>query len=812
MRWLDDDKFREWTLLAASGQMVGAKRPIGRVTLGENKQKSVRSTRPGPWRFVQFQHGDDVELPGIRSIDINRGLDQDAATCTIVVSNAAPTVNTSDEDHYIDDGRLASWANGSGYGRPGWMSPSRGSSHKNALNSIYSKYLDDLGVDLSEQSLKDRYLTRWGFGRNEWFRKLIPNRLIRTYQGFGSDNFDDDNELLWPGDPGYVAPWSDEQLVVTGTWLIDTIELNADMTITLTCRDLGKLLLEQVVYPPMIPLQRFPLQYCPAHKKKGHHGRKPQASKNRIKYHSAAVNLHPRYRDGVYGHKPEHAFDGRPDSYFLSHSYSSASATSTKEWIQGQCGGDKINTVTIHTVKEGYTVYVSVFEDGEWKGSDDIPYSTGDYGHSHGAGIKYVAKHTMGSSKTKIKLPRTYKAKFVRFTFTNLRDWDLSPLPYRVGVKNLTAYMQQDGRKDTFIPSTVNKPGYITDWSEVIKELVGWAGFTWKTDTSLRGFDDPKSVKADPLLGKQILQQVGGHKPGSPQAILLGQPLRVWGDIEDLGTGPIECTPSDYFLNKSFMECCKMVADFLGCLFFIDEYGGVIFRFPNLWSGGNFMTDPEGPSEAVRTDSPTVYKRRRWPIELHESANLMSYSVTLDDSQVRSEILVVGTNPDTNSNAVLAGGIRLVDTQNGAESRSVDFTEVLAGQQRLFLVPGEQTKGFKTVEECQRMAELIGVKILFSYRKATAHITGHPGLQLDDQVRIFERTTHENNIHYVSAISSHMDCETGEYTMDVTTHWLGSDPDRDWFLKYVRITPAIKQIPAILRRLGRANPGSEGPK
>jgi len=1120
MRQMNQDIFRKWTQLAATGQMVGKDRPIGRVSIAENTQKQVHSSRPGPWRHVQFQSAGEMELPGVKSIEIDRSIGNDTATCTITLYNDAPTVDVVDTDWNFGDG-LASWRNGTGFGRPGYLSPTRGTSHTLASNSIYNKFLDERGVDTQEQGIVARYRNRWGYETNEWYGKIIPNRLIRTFQGYGSDSMDDDGNLLRKGQTGWVPPWSDTKLVITGTWLIDTVELSTEGMVVLQCRDLGKLLLEQVVYPPMLPLSRFPLMYCPETPSKG---RKGERSKNRIHYHSAAVNLHARYRpNGVYGHRPQNAFDGRPGTYFLGHSYSSPSGGYSKEWIQGTCRGNKINQIEVDTVGAGYVVYVSVMERGQWKGANSIPYDTGG-SHSHGAGIPYVARHTMGKASAVIRLPRTYDAGLVRLTFTNLRNFGLAPLPYRVGVRAIRARYQ---RKSTFKKGTMNRPGHISDWSEAIKELAGWAGFTWKTDIALRGGSSPTPLRPDPLLGRQRSN---------------GQPLRIWGDIEDLGAGPIECTPSDFFLNKTFMECfvgetpiqtsdglmpikdvkegqrvlnaaglgtvthtrsvqkrrlvrvevdgevfhcseehpfftargwipasglvrgdqlvsqreavhlvqdaatqgeqavlrahlsaeldhravdedvpglrralprpelagevlledlhvrwqaeaacstatvrgmrqgvhaeslerrgevqvllqrmqgaadepgsgreggdralgevrarrasastvpalagtgresgglvrpvlddtawgdsrahvlhggrgepggedrrrggrpepylqrddrgpgpasggldgrarvdrveilepgspgwvavcgdsdqvtlydltvsghpsfsigeaghlvhncCKAIADFLGCLFFIDEYGGIIFRFPNLWSGGNFMTDPEGPLTAVRTDSPSVYRRRQWPIELHESANLINYSVTLDDSQVRSEVMVVGTNPDTNSNAQLAGGIRLVDTKDYAQSRTVNFTEVLAGQQRMFLVPGEQTKGFTTREECQRMAELIGVKILWSYRKGTATIPGHPGLQLDDQVRIFERISHENNFHYVSGISSRMDVETGEYLMDVTTHWLGGNPDRDWVLKRVQLTKAVTMLPAIIRRLGKANPGGK---
>jgi hypothetical protein len=223
---------------------------------------------------------------------------------------------------------------------------------------------------------------------------------------------------------------------------------------------------------------------------------------------------------------------------------------------------------------------------------------------------------------------------------------------------------------------------------------------------------------------------------------------------------------------------------------------------PNIFSGGNL---PQNPHLSITHLTNLPYHHNEYPVEFHENANLQDYSVTIDDSQVRSEVLVVGTNPDVNSSSPLAGGVILSGT--GASS-AVNFTNVLGGQYRLFLVPGEATKGFTRVEECQRMAELIGMKILFSYRKGSARIVGHPYLQLDDQVRIFERVTNELNIHYVSGISSQMDTETGAWTMDVTTHWLGQDPNTDWFVDYLQLTPAVSQLSAILARLGSASPGT----
>jgi hypothetical protein len=101
------------------------------------------------------------------------------------------------------------------------------------------------------------------------------------------------------------------------------------------------------------------------------------------------------------------------------------------------------------------------------------------------------------------------------------------------------------------------------------------------------------------------------------------------------------------------------------------------------------------------------------------------------------------------------------------------------------------------------MAELTALFILFTYRQGSLSAPCHPGLQIDDQIRIYERITNETYIHYVSSIDTHMDLESGEYTMKCQTHWLGNDPDTDWFVNKQNLTPAVKQLPAIVKRIGK---------
>lgn len=780
------DLFRSWQQLMGRGEFVGANRPVGRVTFrkgnaehGPNKINKNHSNKPGPWRSWLLDQDplDGLEME-VLTIGTNRAISQDAGTCTITMANLRPRVADGRTDATRPDG------DDSQPGSPGYLTPYRGEDGAD----IRSKYREPryygnpvIAPPYAAASVWEEgggssggrrgRVTDWGYERNRFFNLLIPNTMIRTYQGYGSDNYDDELSLRDANDVAYVHPAADTQLVQTGVWLIDKVVFTADGMITIECRDMAKLLIEQYIFPPMIPMSRFPLTYCPAVPDKK---TKRSVTKNKGKYDTCSPAAHARYGPNslIFGHKATDAFDGKPGTYWLGHSYENPTGDYNKDWIQADCNGDKINTIDVTTVGGQYVIFVSIFEEGEWKGSNVIPYSTSGEDHGHKTGINYVKRVSMGNDESiRIKLDRTYKAKKVRLTFTNLRYFPIDLVnyfPYRVGVRKFEIFHIQ---KSSYKEGTEGKPGYIEDWSEPIKELCGWAGFTWP---------DATPNNKDPLLG------VNQTPPNR------NKPMRVWGDFEKLGTGPIVCTPPDYFMNKSFMEGIRQVVDMLGCIFFVDESGGAIFRLANMWDGGNFITDPNAPQGLSAHIG-------HYPIEFHEEVNLTEYSLTLDDKNVRSEILVVGADPNVHSSNQIAGGYVLHGHEN-----VVDFSRVLGGMNRLMMVPGDKTSGFKTDAECQRMAELIALQILFNYRSGNLSAPCHPGLQIDDQVRIFERVTYERNIHYVSGIATTMDLRTGEYTMDVTTHWLGTDPKTDWFLDKKKLTPAVRNLPAVQKRLAKS--------
>jgi hypothetical protein len=81
---------------------------------------------------------------------------------------------------------------------------------------------------------------------------------------------------------------------------------------------------------------------------------------------------------------------------------------------------------------------------------------------------------------------------------------------------------------------------------------------------------------------------------------------------------------------------------------------------------------------------------------------------------------------------------------------------------------------------------------MFSYRSNSVTIPGNPAIQIDDQVRIYERVTGETYIHYVSGINSKWDVQTGQWTYTLTTHWLGETPFSDWSFDPNTLSDATK--------------------
>lgn len=192
-----------------SGDFTGADRKAcARVTI----QKATIKTHPTLDRIYRSvlmgQASEAVELPNVKSIEIQRTIDQDAATCTVTFYNTKPLAVGELPPNEWDIEQV------------GYYTFNRGT----ATN-------------------------RWNYGANEWRDFIVPDRLLRTYQGYGSDFTN--------------TVHTDPHLLQTGVWLIDEVNISTDGLITVNCRDLAALLIDQHVYVPVVPPKHYPLIFQP---------------------------------------------------------------------------------------------------------------------------------------------------------------------------------------------------------------------------------------------------------------------------------------------------------------------------------------------------------------------------------------------------------------------------------------------------------------------------------------------------------------------------------------------------------------------
>jgi hypothetical protein len=718
--------FQYWSNVVNSGQMLGQNAPVGRVTISRNQINKFHAPR-GTWRSYRKQtsfgqldtrvNWPEKELFNIQTIQIDRRLDQSTATCEITLLNTY--MSAPEYDDY-------------GMGNPGYMTYTRGVKAKD--------YTADFGPT----------------EKNEFYDLLRPNRVIHTYQGYGTD----DTTGFDPDDESYIPPWDDNQLMQTGVWLIDSVTMHApDALMTITCRDVSKLLVEQYAFPPLINKGRWPLDYRPVKTLLP----KTKADGHQMgKYHSSSNNLTtPTANTAIFNHKPTEAFDGQYSSGWLSngHAYRrpDGSHQGCYEWLQADCGGSRINEVKIRPwcpgadATSGYVVYISVFESGAWQGSPTIPYdNTLTSEPNNGSALKYVHKASVNGKDEiqTIKLPRTYFAKYVRITFGTMNNFSgidsNASTKFRAGCRQFTCgYELPD---DPIIPPLTNagQPGVVADYSDIVKEALAWGGFF-----------DPALVPSDPVVSYDTGDGV--------------QRGAIWGDIEVLNSAPITPIGYENFTNKSLMDVVTFVKEIHGAIFFIDDEGGAVFRIPNIWAIGSYITDPTSSSQKARISE--------FPIVFDETNNLINITTVIDDTSLRSDFLVVGTGGTANGQPVTGGYTPGHNSTNPAQSSFIDDKSLLAGQIRVAFAAGEPVT---TELEAQRMAELMAMQAHFKFRRSTITAPAHPGLHIDDQVKVRERITNDTYVHYVNAISTTMDLNSGEYTMSVETNWLGDDPLNTW--------------------------------
>lgn len=633
------------------------------------------------------------ELPNVKSVNWERSVDTDVATATITCWNTKPL----EDNVAAHEGELD---------LPGYYTYNRG------------------GASFSQ---------RFGHTANEWFGQLVPDNLIRTYEGYGCDLS--------------VAAERDPHLVQTGLWIIDTVSSSTSGLMTIKCRDIGRILLDQMFYLPVVPKDFDDRGFK---NWDGTFPTKPVSHKIKVKAQDSSNT--PWIGTGtVQGHKLSWAFDGNPNTYWLSIGNIAASRRFAYEWVQCTTGNQSVNRVKFRTKKKGYTAYISVKVNGVWQGKNKINYHEDGIG-MNGGDIHYVKSVPVNTEgMIDVVLPKTYaKVQSVRLTLGNLQNFHFGPFQYRGGVRDVEVYGPgKAGTRGYKKGPAGSNPGRYDDYTDIVKLLCAWGGFFWPKGGTERLSDGTSRLLSPKDMDTEVLGK--------------GVNGRVWGDFQQSGTNGPAALSSSNFEKKSLMDGISYIRDILGFLFTIDETGGVVWRLPNVFDLGCYR--------GTISEDPGYFGGEQ--IRIDEASVLLDLTNQIDSKNVREGFFVGDINgkvgayaPGFNPNPT---GLR----------RMAGWTDQNFGIEH---VKGQTKKQDRddAVQAARLMADMISLRTLFTYRTNQIRIPANPKIQIDDQIRIFERTTAEGYIHYVTSISSSLDMESGEWVYDIQTQWLGEDPGSKW--------------------------------
>jgi len=680
------------------GDFLGENRPMARVTIQKIKLSKERVDAERLYTSAIFgQASVPRELPNIKSVAWDRTIGADVATATIVLYNTTPK-------------------------GLGWQPDSSGD-------------LDRPGYYTFNHGATEWSNDRWGYEPNKWQNWLVPDRVIRTYEGYGFDPT--------------VRPEDDTNLVITGTWLIDDVEYTADGLITLSCRDLGRLLLDQWMFPPVVPLAAYPLSFD-----------KYRDVENPDIVHTSGDTFRPSYLHDsgvpyygenawIHGHRPSHAFDGSTSSYWLSVGNSRPSAGYSFEFVEGSTGGKDISAVRFKVWGGPYKVYLSLKRNGQWLGRSKIPYDPDNpISAPNGADIKFVKalKATRnGTHAFKFDTP-VQNVDAIRLSFTNLYNSGIGPFVYRAGLRDVVCSSQVTTTTD----GGTHREGDYDDYSQIVKYLLALGGFHWPRS------DQGYITRTD---GTKVVRQAPGHDSYLKRG-------RIWGDVQPSYTAGEATLTLDLFDKKPLMDGIAYVRDILGFIFYIDPEGGAVFRMPNIWKVGNYTT--VGGAKVHTDDVLTV----------DETQVILGLRAKLSSRNIRDRVFVANVSGNF---AGAAAGYNPIKPNPGLRRVTI-----------------YSDQHFENENECQVMADLITLRQLFQYRTDTLTITANPAIEIDDQIRIYERVTNEGFIHYVQGIQSNNDLESGRWTYDLSTHWLGEEPFTKWAFNANSLTAATKQFLAAM--------------
>jgi hypothetical protein len=691
MRNITGDTALAWT----SGDYVGSNRPLVRATIVYLQNLIVPVVEEIYASVIYGQYERPVELPNIKSCTWKKAVDQDAATMTMVLYNQA-ALPIGDQPELNNDFELA-----------GYYTPSRGTGGGT---------------------------TRWAYTTNLWQGRIIPDAVIRTYEGYGFN--------------AEVGPEDDVHMYPSGIWRIDDVDFNTDFTITVTARGIESVLIDQILMPPIVPFNQYPLKYTAYHDVANPPVQSGSVSWVTPTYSTDSGRPYVGQGGTVYGHHGSDAFDANNATYWLSIGNQRPDQGYSYEYVEGKLASSACGAVKAKVWGGPYTMYVSVFSNGAWAGSGKIPYDPHNPASApNGSDIPFVWSGIIGSeAELVVNFTKAFpKVTKVRVTFTNLYNSRIGQYPYRAGVRHFQASVGTI----VMVDGGTHTEGNYGDFTDIVKKLLAWGGWYWPNDTAL-AVTTASDGDVDVTL------------PPSDDAFL-GKG-RVWGDFLESGTfaagvaadgiTSIAITMgTDVWDQKPIMTGITYVRDLLGFIFFVDDTGGAVFRMPNIWALGNWVGDTA--ADAGRTSQ---------IIDLDETMVITKLNAKLSSRNIRESVFV--GNITGRFGAISTGFLPPGTPPTG-----------------LRRVGGWTDQNFGSDKECQVMADLIALRMYFQYRTDQVEIAANPAIQIDDQVRIWERVSNETFVHYVQGIDMSWDLETGSYKYTLTTYWLGDTAFDNWAFK-----------------------------
>lgn len=678
-----------------SGDFTGDNRAVARCTVHRGNVRLTSGGQYGDFASIIFSVGAlyqggqftyfPREIPNIKSVSWNRDTGTQVATATIEIFNNAN----------LPDGTI---------GR-GYLTWNRGDSSFAKARKIPT---------------------------NTWHGMIVPDNVIRTFEGYGAD---------WT-----KGPETDPNLLCTGNWLIDKVAISGNI-ITLTCRDFGRILIDQIIFPPITPRSST----IPGISYPVYFDSYQTSYVDEDSYASAGLAFAGSSNtpyvgvDGYQnGHYAREAMDGNSDTYWLSIGNSAPNAGYSYEWIQGSCGNQRIGSVSLHALYGNLQGYVSVLSNGSWVNAIGvIPYDPNNPSSApNGSNIPAVSRFVTTGSSQRVTFGPYPNVTAVRLTFTNLQNSGVGPYVYRAGVREFgVASTKTNSVKRVTKPADFN----YSDYTDIIKLFCAWGGFHWPADGPYTAIS--KGVNG--LFPQGVAFQVAG-KPANDKYLKYG---RIWGDLEQTGTYGAVSLTIDNFDKKTLMDGIQVVQDTVGFLFYIDEAGGVNWRFPNYKQRGNLVNG----------------RRQQRFIRILDTQTLRNITLTLDSRNARERVYVA--SPEG----------KYVGSTRGYNLNPIGLRRIA----------GYIDRHWSSTKEVQTAAQLIAIAQMMSYRTLTVTIAGLPTMQMDDQIEVVDTDTGEGYLNYVSGIASKLDMVSGEYSYDLTCSWLGARANGgDWaFDKFGKLAP-----------------------